>query len=155
MKTTMTLILIVPIMMIMTTHPLIMVIMLIIMSTLTAMFTGTMNNSYWFSYMLFLVMVGGMLVVFIYMTSVASNEKITFNLKPLFMTLPFMLLTNEMLHMNNMNVKLNPTLEESMIKYINLPTMTIILMMVIYLLITLIATIKITKTIMGPLRQKY
>jgi NADH-ubiquinone oxidoreductase chain 6 len=41
--------------------------------------TGIMARNFWFSYILFLVFLGGVLVLFIYITRLASNEKFIFS----------------------------------------------------------------------------
>ncbi len=43
----------------------------------------------------------------------------------------------------------------SLIKYFNFPNNLIIIIIIIYLFITLIAVVKITKFLYGPLRQKF
>nr|YP_010352242.1 NADH dehydrogenase subunit 6 [Reticulitermes dabieshanensis]UOL50336.1 NADH dehydrogenase subunit 6 [Reticulitermes dabieshanensis] len=55
-------------------HPLAMGMMLLLQTMMTCMISGTMYKSFWFSYILFMIMIGGMLVLFMYMTSLASNE---------------------------------------------------------------------------------
>nr|ARH54387.1 NADH dehydrogenase subunit 6 [Gastrallus laevigatus] len=138
------------------THPLMAVILLIITTTCTAMMTGNMLSTFWFSYMIFLIMVGGMLVVFIYMTSIASNELLKMNLKTITMLIPItmtLMILEETLSMD-FNIK-ESNYETMMIKFINYPFIWITITMVLYLLITLIATVKITNMKMGPLRQKY
>nr|YP_009450457.1 NADH dehydrogenase subunit 6 [Stegobium paniceum]ARH10880.1 NADH dehydrogenase subunit 6 [Stegobium paniceum]QCI56379.1 NADH dehydrogenase subunit 6 [Stegobium paniceum]QDH12152.1 NADH dehydrogenase subunit 6 [Stegobium paniceum] len=139
-------------------HPLMMVIMLIIISTLTAMKLGTLYSTFWLSYMLFLVLVGGMLIIFIYMTSIAPNEKFKMNNKifiSIIMVFPLWFMndfyTNYM-YMNNLLMKAN---EMMMMKYINFPNVFLPTMMILYLILTLIVVVKITKINMGPLRQKY
>nr|ALO76159.1 NADH deshydrogenase subunit 6 [Anobiinae sp. GENSP01] len=155
MSTTITL----SIMFVILTHPLIMVISLVMLSTLIAMITGIKSSSYWFSYMLFLIMVGGMLIVFIYMTSVASNEKIKVSFKSLtymLMIIPTMFMMNFMMKNSMKMQKFNFKLQDMMMsKLLNMPNITLMMMMIIYLLVTLIATVKMTKLNQGPLRQKF
>nr|QNV11699.1 NADH dehydrogenase subunit 6 [Rhamphomyia barbata] len=55
-------------------HPLAMGLMLLMQTFLICLITGLMTKSFWFSYILFLIFLGGMLVLFIYVTSLASNE---------------------------------------------------------------------------------
>nr|AGO50137.1 NADH dehydrogenase subunit 6 [Kamimuria wangi] len=58
-------------------HPLAMGLMLLLQLFLVTLITGFMTQSFWFSYILFLVFLGGLLVLFIYVTSLASNEMFT------------------------------------------------------------------------------
>nr|APX39560.1 NADH dehydrogenase subunit 6 [Chrysolina bankii] len=149
-------------------HPMSLGLILLIQTILISSITGMMNYNFWFSYILFLIMVGGMLILFIYMTSVASNEKFKFsfmmmNLIVLVMILFLLLLlfTDQfyysfymnMSDMMNQNYTKNYNL--SMNKYMNFPNNFIIYMMITYLFITLIMVVKITNYYYGPLRQKF
>nr|QNG56233.1 NADH dehydrogenase subunit 6 [Platisus bicolor] len=146
-------------------HPLSFGLILLIQTILTTMITGMMTLNFWYSYILFLIMVGGMLILFMYMTSIASNEKFKLSLNlfyifnfMLIMMIPlFMYFNNNMKFFNenmmNQNFQLNFPL--SMNKYMYMPSMMIYLMIIIYLLITLIAIVKITNINYGPLRQKF
>lgn len=101
-----------------------------------------------------------MLVVFIYITSVTSNEKFTLKTKPLiirFLVIFPLILINKLPKnfINNTTNFSNKTQEFIINKFINLPIIILIIIIIIYLLITLIATVKITKIKLGPLRQKY
>nr|YP_009775110.1 NADH dehydrogenase subunit 6 [Blaps rhynchoptera]QJA14896.1 NADH dehydrogenase subunit 6 [Blaps rhynchoptera]QJA15166.1 NADH dehydrogenase subunit 6 [Blaps rhynchoptera] len=142
-------------------HPLSMGSILLIQTIMVSMITGNFNQNFWFSYILFLIMVGGMLILFMYMTSIASNEKFKFNKKmiglplmmiPLIMMVePYskkMIMSNEMMPTNKLI-----ELTSSMSKYINFPLSMIIIFMMMYLLIVLIATVKITNFKQGSLRQ--
>nr|QWB85919.1 NADH dehydrogenase subunit 6 [Epiglenea comes] len=145
-------------------HPLSFGLILLMQTILTALITGTMSYNFWFSYILFLIMIGGMLILFIYMTSIASNEKFKFSSKltlmfylSLFPTMLYMLdlyffniMSNFDLNMYINNFSINLTLN----KFINWPQNMIFMMMIIYLLITLIMIVKITNINYGPLRQK-
>nr|WCQ78452.1 NADH dehydrogenase subunit 6 [Agriotes sp. GTI-106] len=147
-------------------HPLSMGFNLLIQAILIALITGMMSHNFWFSYILFMIMIGGMLVLFIYMTSVASNEKFLYSNKLMIMML-MMFMTMVMLSVidpfsnyilsTNMDMemfKMNSMFSLSLSKYINLPSNWIMISMIIYLLITLIAVVKITNITYGPLRQK-
>nr|AYR05374.1 NADH dehydrogenase subunit 6 [Coleoptera sp. ACP-2013] len=149
------------------THPLSMGFTLLIQAILIAMITGLLSHNFWFSYILFMVMIGGMLVLFIYMTSVASNEKFLYSNK-LSILLLYLLMTIFMFpfidsfnsyqtstNMDMMMYELTPMFNLSLSKYINMPTNWIMVLMIIYLLVTLIAVVKITNITYGPLRQKF
>nr|QNP10081.1 NADH dehydrogenase subunit 6 [Ochthebius perpusillus] len=145
-------------------HPLSMGMILLLQTITVALITGMLNFNYWFSYILFLIMIGGMLVLFIYMTSVASNEKFKFNNMIMIMTISSMmmmmimnmLIDNFFIMMNNYSSKLNSTSNYLMLsKFFNTPTNMIMFLMIIYLFITLIAVVKITDFKLGPLRQKF
>nr|YP_010309818.1 NADH dehydrogenase subunit 6 [Oenas fusicornis]UMR54935.1 NADH dehydrogenase subunit 6 [Oenas fusicornis] len=142
-------------------HPLSLGIVLLIQTTIISLISGKFCINFWFSYILFLIMIGGMLILFIYMTSIASNEKFKINFKT--MTLFIMLISSTTILLmikllpdlsikNNMLSFYNNQLEISMIKYTYLPLNLLLTFMIIYLFITLIAIVKIIDINHGPLR---
>nr|ARH54439.1 NADH dehydrogenase subunit 6 [Lebia chlorocephala] len=152
-------------------HPMSMGLILLIQTTLISLMTGMFSFSYWFSYILFLIMIGGMLVLFIYMTSLASNEMMKFSMKMMFYMIFIMSLTllsymlidymfmNPLFKNSNMIMMLNNMLKNdnmiSLNSIYNKPNNMITLMLVNYLFLTLIAVVKITNINYGPLRQKF
>nr|QED58045.1 NADH dehydrogenase subunit 6 [Anthonomus pomorum] len=147
-------------------HPLSLGCVLLIQTILVCLFSSVFYFNYWFSYIIFLSMIGGMLVMFIYMTSLASNEKF---LMPKFMLIfsVFMMMivglnmiftdnfysflissslsnTSQMINFSNLTLN----------KYFNYPHMQMMIFLMFYLLITLIAVVKIIDKNLGTLRQK-
>nr|YP_010572541.1 NADH dehydrogenase subunit 6 [Phlugiolopsis punctata]UZH35906.1 NADH dehydrogenase subunit 6 [Phlugiolopsis punctata] len=153
-------------------HPMAMMLIIILQTLIVALTTGMMTSTFWFSYILFLVFLGGMLVLFIYITSLASNELFSIPTKSLIIilmllsliisislisdsTLWNMLSSNE--EMNNIDNKFITLHDDSnylLTKLYNKPTDLITLMLVNYLFLTLIAIVKITNIFQGPLRPK-
>nr|AEH05041.1 NADH dehydrogenase subunit 6 [Plutella xylostella] len=153
-------------------HPMSMGMMILIQSMLTCLISGMMINSYWFSYILFLTFLGGLLVLFIYMSSIASNEifKISNNYLIIF---TLMMMTNILIsiyfmyNLNWMNFSSNKEMnnffsifsffnneeKNNLSKLYNNQTFLLMLMMIIYLLITLLAVVKITTIFYGPIRS--
>nr|YP_010878892.1 NADH dehydrogenase subunit 6 [Cantonius szechuanensis]WHE42531.1 NADH dehydrogenase subunit 6 [Cantonius szechuanensis] len=142
-------------------HPLSSGFNLMVQTILVSLMTGIMNINYWYSYIMFLIMVGGMLVLFMYMTSIASNEKFSYNnmtttyilIISLISCSLMMLKLNYMEMLNKNNEVLNWTM--SLSKFFTDKQMSMMILMIIYLFITLIAVVKITKIEYGPLRQKF
>nr|QLY90276.1 NADH dehydrogenase subunit 6 [Pherbellia dubia] len=151
-------------------HPLAMGLMLLIQTMLISLFSGLMAKSFWFSYMLFLIFLGGMLVLFIYVVSLASNEMFSLSMKMVLMALMILmssLILFFMIDKTSMNfISINNEMNEltDMISYkmensiylnklYNFPTNMITIMLMNYLLITLIAIVKITNMFYGPLRK--
>nr|YP_010946853.1 NADH dehydrogenase subunit 6 [Rhabdoblatta nigrovittata]WGO57610.1 NADH dehydrogenase subunit 6 [Rhabdoblatta nigrovittata] len=143
-------------------HPLAMGLVLLMQTTLISIITGMSTQSFWFSYVLFLIFLGGMLVLFIYVTSLASNEMFTMSTKLImlsFMTLPaFYLIYNNYMNSFMNQETLNFTIINNytslpLIKLYNNPTSIITIMLATYLFLTLIAVVKITNIFKGPLRQ--
>nr|QNJ33290.1 NADH dehydrogenase subunit 6 [Hermerius intermedia] len=148
-------------------HPLSFGMILLMQTTLIAMITGMMNYNFWFSYIMFLIMVGGMLILFIYMTSIASNEKFKFSSK-IFMfmlvmmttLMPFLLmdelLTNMSSYYYELTCQKNFMMNEfSLSKFMNMPMNFNLILIIMYLLISLIMVVKLTNLKKGPLRQKF
>nr|YP_010422517.1 NADH dehydrogenase subunit 6 [Penthe kochi]USG58932.1 NADH dehydrogenase subunit 6 [Penthe kochi] len=146
-------------------HPLSLGLILLIQSLMISMITGNFCLNFWFSYILFLVMIGGMLILFMYMTSIASNEMFNLNIKNLIFMLILTIILMTMFYKNlNFNLNLNIINSDSLnlssseknymiiMKFIFNPSLMILLFMIIYLFITLIAVVKITQYNQGPLR---
>nr|YP_010239070.1 NADH dehydrogenase subunit 6 [Phrosinella nasuta]QTF74304.1 NADH dehydrogenase subunit 6 [Phrosinella nasuta] len=154
-----------------TKHPLAMGLTLLIQTTLICLTSGFLAESFWFSYILFLVFLGGMLVLFIYVTSLASNEMFTFSMKLTMMSIIFFILSMIMLFMLDMNLStqhsmtlIKPTFDMdsyttenslSLNKLYNYPTNLLTILLMNYLLVTLIAVVKITSLFKGPIRQMF
>nr|YP_010946411.1 NADH dehydrogenase subunit 6 [Haplosymploce aurantiaca]WGO57129.1 NADH dehydrogenase subunit 6 [Haplosymploce aurantiaca] len=144
-------------------HPLAMGLILLIQTMLISLISGLISQSFWFSYVLFLIFLGGMLILFIYVTSLASNEMFFLSTKILMSSLTLMLLiflillnmkqsiwqNQEMINFMYMN----NTLLNSLTKLYNQPTGSITILLASYLFLTLIAVVKITNIFKGPLRQ--
>nr|YP_010946970.1 NADH dehydrogenase subunit 6 [Sigmella normalis]WGO57727.1 NADH dehydrogenase subunit 6 [Sigmella normalis] len=142
-------------------HPLSMGLTLLIQTILISLMSGMITQSFWFSYILLIVFLGGMLILFIYVTSLASNEMFFMSTKMLLTMMittitlmillkniePFMQNTESMnfFPMNNNN--------ETLTKLYNQPTKTITVILASYLFLTLITVVKITNLHKGPLRQ--
>nr|AMW68005.1 NADH dehydrogenase subunit 6 [Inocellia fujiana] len=139
---------------------LIMGFLLIIQTLLISLITGFINNLFWFSYILFIIMIGGMMILFIYMTSLASNEKYQFSssffsMNIFFlMIIIFMLIIIDPFYFNLINMNNEMSTIFNLNKLYNLNSKNITLISIIYLLFTLITVIKITNKNLGPLRQK-
>nr|UQJ73691.1 NADH dehydrogenase subunit 6 [Potthastia sp. 1XL] len=154
-------------------HPMAMGLTLLAQTFIICIITGNYSKTFWFSYVLFLIFLGGMLVLFIYVTSLASNEMFSFSMKMFMMASIFMFLcllimlildnnilmnylslNNEMLNM--MNIK-SFIIENSISlnKLYNFPTNLMTILLINYLFLTLIAAVKITNMFEGPLRPKY
>nr|YP_009180600.1 NADH dehydrogenase subunit 6 [Procambarus alleni]ALM30825.1 NADH dehydrogenase subunit 6 [Procambarus alleni] len=148
-------------------HPLSMGLTLFIQTLIICITSGFSNNSFWFSYILFLIFLGGMLVLFIYVASLASNEMFGVS----FVTL--LSLTFVMLMMCLISFFMDPLLTTSKFsissssilftyKFSNAPLMTstiynsssmmFTLFIISYLLLTLFAVVKIINVHSSPLR---
>nr|AWB98755.1 NADH dehydrogenase subunit 6 [Anopheles parvus]AWB99080.1 NADH dehydrogenase subunit 6 [Anopheles parvus] len=150
-------------------HPLSMGLMLLVQTFLTCLITSIYVKTFWFSYILFLIFLGGMLILFIYVTSLSSNEmfSMSFNLVMLTLLIFFIsttlflfmdkslmdqfILNMETQKMSNLTNLINENIL-SLNKMYNFPTNIITLLLINYLFLTLLVTVKITKKFYGPLR---
>nr|YP_009692446.1 NADH dehydrogenase subunit 6 [Rhagovelia reitteri]QEH58858.1 NADH dehydrogenase subunit 6 [Rhagovelia reitteri] len=143
---------------IMVNHPLSMGFLLILQTITTAMIMNMIMKNSWYSYILTLIMAGGMLILFMYMASIASNEIMKFSLKMimpaiLIMMLFFMETENFMnFESNKMNLEMNQTL--SLMKLFSTKSLIITILLALYLLMTMIYVISIINIFKGPMRMK-
>nr|YP_009485731.1 NADH dehydrogenase subunit 6 [Scipinia horrida]AVZ00867.1 NADH dehydrogenase subunit 6 [Scipinia horrida] len=142
-------------------HPLSMGFALILQTITISMITGQLINNFWFSYILLITMLSGALVLFIYMASIASNEKFHTSIK-MMMLLTLMLITMY-LYMDNKLIKTAPMMETislnnnqmiSLTMLFNMNNMMITILIVSYLFLTMIAISYIVNVFEGPLRMK-
>nr|AFQ62240.1 NADH dehydrogenase subunit 6 [Nargus velox]ALO70734.1 NADH deshydrogenase subunit 6 [Nargus velox] len=143
-------------------HPLSMGFCLLIQTIQFSLISGYISLNFWFSYIIFLMMISGMLILFLYMTSIASNKKFKLMKWSFYIWLFFISIMSSLLilninlfKINNLNMFNNYNMNFMLTKFFNMPLSMILFMMIIYLLITLIATVKITNMKSGPLRQKF
>jgi NADH-ubiquinone oxidoreductase chain 6 len=145
---------------------------LLLQSIIISVTTGILLKTFWFSYVLFLVFVGGILVLFIYVTSLASNEIFNFSIKIFFffilgfriLNLIFFLFDKRFNLMNfesidriASNFSTKRFHQENILfinKLYNFPINFITIILIIYLFLTLVAVVKITNIFEGPLRPK-
>nr|YP_010292347.1 NADH dehydrogenase subunit 6 [Gonimbrasia tyrrhea]ULO26072.1 NADH dehydrogenase subunit 6 [Gonimbrasia tyrrhea] len=156
-------------------HPLSMGLMILIQTFLMCLLSGMLIKTYWFSYILLLTFLGGLLVLFIYVSSIASNELFSFNLKiKLFILFFFSILCCTMYmymynlkwinffinysEMNNFQYITTLIFNENKInlnKLYNKQTFLMTFLLIIYLFIAMIAMVKITNIFYGPLRSNF
>nr|UAT98102.1 NADH dehydrogenase subunit 6 [Laothoe amurensis] len=155
------------------THPLSMGFMILTQTMLTCMLSGMLIKTYWFSYILFLTFLGGLLVLFIYVSSIASNEMFSLsnNMKITMIIFLLMLVLIQGLFYKNltwMNLNYNSEMDKfsnllffnnenkiNLNKLYNNYSSMLTMLLIIYLFITLIAIVKITNIFYGPLRMFY
>nr|AEP27564.1 NADH dehydrogenase subunit 6 [Melanobaris laticollis] len=132
-------------------HPLSLGGTLLIQTIMISLMTGLMYKTFFFSYILFMIMIGGMLVMFIYMTSIASNEKfkmpkmiLLFYSMMFFLILITLMMDNFYFNFPLMNFTMpSKFINFTLNKFFNLPNMKMLLILIFYLFITLIAIVKI------------
>ena len=142
---------------------------LLVETVLVAIASGLISNSFWFSYILFLIFLGAILVLFIYVASIASNEPFSFRFKSLllFSLRSFIILTiiffDHIFLSNKVSIS---TSSLSSIKIFwsdalqispiyNIPSFIFTIFIIVYLLLTLIVIVKIINISSKPLRFSY
>nr|AWV84404.1 NADH dehydrogenase subunit 6 [Tettigades dumfriesi] len=148
-------------MIMLTSHPLSMGCTLLLETILASVMCSLNMSNYLLSYILFLIFVGGMLILFMYMSSIASNEKFyLFN-----MMLIVIMMIISILIVNKLNLSLEHNLYNNTINLLSLHTNLIMnklymlpsgmltLMMIIYLLFTLIVVSNIVGIKFSPLQS--
>nr|UBI44049.1 NADH dehydrogenase subunit 6 [Leptomithrax sp. QNL-2021] len=146
-------------------HPLSLGLVLLTQTILISLSSGLNTHSFWFSYILFLIFLGGMLILFIYVASLASNEFFKFSYSYLFLSLSFIFLFTFLSFFLDLNISSplnslpissisNP---QNLIMFIiswiySYSIMKTTLFIIFYLLLTLIVVVKITNLFKGPLR---
>nr|YP_009525275.1 NADH dehydrogenase subunit 6 [Hymenocera picta]AXS63679.1 NADH dehydrogenase subunit 6 [Hymenocera picta] len=151
-------------------HPLAMALSIIFQTTLICILCSVTSVSTWFSYILFLIFLGAVLVVFSYIAALASNEKFSTSFKSvagllmvLFILLPVSFISNPLnsqIKWESLNSSFNnyltinaPHLPPLLSKMYNLSFSPITTFIIIYLLITLIVVVNMAPTSAGPLRK--
>uniref|UniRef100_UPI0030E1A0A4 NADH dehydrogenase subunit 6 n=1 Tax=Tubuca alcocki TaxID=2083288 RepID=UPI0030E1A0A4 len=144
-------------------HPLAMGLVLLIQTLLISISLGLSSFSFWFSYILFLIFLGGMLVLFIYVASIASNEAFIpstsyliffflatfFSVTFLFID-PIMTTSSSSLPWSSFSISTSVPMIISWIY--NSPSMNFTIFIICYLLLMLIIVVKIINLFKGPLR---
>lgn len=151
-------------------HPLSIGMLILIQTLITCLLSGILIKTYWFSYILFLTFLGGLLVLFIYVSRIASNEIfiISNNIKIIFFIILTIILIIQFIFIENLNwinlinnseinnflntIFLNNENKINLNKLYNNNSSILISILIIYLFITLIAIVKITNIFFGPLR---
>lgn len=140
-------------------HPLRMGITLIFQSICIRILTGIIS-SFLFSYIIIIIILRGILVLFIYISNVASNEKfyITSKNSLLILLIPLLIIKQDSIIYNLHNYKTNSTIKydisTSLRKLFSSETVPLIIIIVLYLLFTIIVISSIVNIHEGPIRSK-
>nr|UYK52154.1 NADH dehydrogenase subunit 6 [Zaraea sp. CSCS-Hym-MC0131] len=144
--------------------PLPMGLILLLQTLLIAVYSGISSYTFFFSYILFMILLGGMLVLFIYISSLTPNMKFKFNKSILIFSLLILIILMILMSYynfnNNINVmdinlpqENNHLLKMSLKKMFDCPDNKIMFILINYLLMTLFISVKIINIKKGPLRK--
>nr|AII19584.1 NADH dehydrogenase subunit 6 [Savignium sp. BKKC-2014] len=140
-------------------HPLAMIFILILQTLFISISMYLITQFPWFSYTLILVFLGGMLILFTYMSNIASNEMFKPNLK---MMIPliispiitiFLNMPKQNLSFESKSTFYNQFNNLMIFKPFSMTIMPMTLLMASYIILTLLTVVKISKMNKGPLRM--
>nr|YP_009251213.1 NADH dehydrogenase subunit 6 [Bactericera cockerelli]ANA07534.1 NADH dehydrogenase subunit 6 [Bactericera cockerelli] len=140
-------------------HPISLGFMILMQTILVCMLTRILTFSAWIPLSMFLVMVGGLMVVFTYVNSICSNSKFSFTswkMTLFYMITPTYIIYTQPLVFNyydNLQLKDNFNLE--FVKLFLTINIYSSMFTFLYLLIALIIMINLIGLTKGPLRKKY
>lgn len=130
--------------------------MLLLQTILSIIYINTILNSSWFTLITFLIIVGGLLILIMYIRRVASNEKFKINLNISLLFFIRILYIDEFIRdyviNENQNLIEQNDLNLSLLKIYNMKSIYITLILVIYLLLTILSVSRVVKFFEGPLR---
>nr|YP_026050.1 NADH dehydrogenase subunit 6 [Xibalbanus tulumensis]AAS00891.1 NADH dehydrogenase subunit 6 [Xibalbanus tulumensis] len=144
-------------------HPMLLAMLTVLQSLMISMFMSMINSISWFSFILFIVFTGGLMVLFIYMTSLAPNEmlpspKTKTSIKIITMSVITVIILSPLLPKHMMS-QMNMTDMEQLIDFspaisyfFSMPTSLMVITLMTFLLITLAAVNSMMSKKPGPLR---
>nr|YP_008378746.1 NADH dehydrogenase subunit 6 [Brachycybe lecontii]AFR77043.1 NADH dehydrogenase subunit 6 [Brachycybe lecontii] len=139
----------------MNTHPMLLGLITILVSFFMTMSIGLMMSSFWISYILFLIYLGAIMVLFIYMISLSPNEIFTKLNLSIIMMMFMMSIIIYLISSNLFSLNLSYAITMKFTKLFSMSMFLITLMMMIFLLFSLFAIMKITKFYQGPMRPSF
>nr|WMV00435.1 NADH dehydrogenase subunit 6 [Maoricicada phaeoptera] len=141
-------------------HPLSMGMILLMQTMFSCLICSFYLSCYLFSYILFLIFIGGMLILFMYMSSIASNEKFFFSTKLMMLNFLFLSLISlfNLIDLKTLSTSKNIVTyvtynDYMMMKMYIIPSGMMTLILTIYLLFVLIVVINILTVNMLTLRS--
>lgn len=143
---------------------------LLAITTIVSLATRITILSSWFSYILFLIFIGGMIVLFIYVARISPNEKFKIPTQKIITIIVIIVITILLIirtiyyyqpwelipSITTSNITENSKIIITKIfsaKIYNKSTYSTTIITILYLLITLIAVVKITNSFEGPMRN--
>lgn len=142
-------------------HPLSAGLNLIICTVLIRIFSSILIKKFWFSYILILIFVGGILVLFIYIISLSPNKKFKISIKFLILSVFFVIIIyiifRQIIFIFELNFNFKSSINSnfySSVKLFNSSSSLFTISSVLYLFLVIISVNKITKSNKGPLRAQ-
>nr|UNO53973.1 NADH dehydrogenase subunit 6 [Haemaphysalis concinna] len=136
------------ILLMMMTHPLMMLMSVMLLTLYMSMIFYLISQFSMISLIMVLLILGGMLVIFMYMVSLTPNNKISFNFKMLVSIFFMLFLLNVEIQMKNLDMQIFNKIYFT--NYMNL-----IMLMMMYLILSLNVVMKLTNSNMTPMKMSY
>nr|YP_008757644.1 NADH dehydrogenase subunit 6 [Nesidiocoris tenuis]AFI54859.1 NADH dehydrogenase subunit 6 [Nesidiocoris tenuis] len=147
-------------------HPMSMGLILIIQTIMVSMYIGVKMKTFFMSYLMLIMILSGMLVLFIYMASVASNEKFKYSNKMLMSfiimfiliwvstyKLKWTIVSNKV--MSNTHLLFNKESDIQFLSKMFSECMSITIMLMLYLFYTMIVVNFMVSNHQGTMKTKY
>lgn len=137
-----------------TYHPILLTIITVTQRLIICLTANLIIKNSWISYVLFLIFLGGIIILFIYICRLASNELFTKKIKTnniIFIITGYLIISiivKKKLNQNNLDYKI------LFIKIFNKIILRVTIILILYLLLVLVITVKNTSLHLGPLRTK-
>lgn len=123
----------------------------IIFSTLIISISITISIQSWFPIILFLIYVGGLLVIFAYFVSIQPNQQLI-----IIKIITIIILTFSIFIPTSLNYSSSPTPEsinkQTILELLSIYNIQTLIFLALILFLALVAVVKITKIYIGPLR---
>nr|WRW11493.1 NADH dehydrogenase subunit 6 [Corythucha ciliata] len=139
-------------------NPLTMVFTLLIQTFIVSSISAIFISSFWYSYMLIMIMISGLLILFMYMASIASNEKMIFSFNAMIPAMLLVLLffkqTEVLMFLKEMYMSNNLIYQElTMNKLFNSKFIIPSIMMIMFLFMMMMVISFIVSKTEGPMRK--
>jgi len=153
-----------------TIHPIFILIITTIYRALICLNLSNWNTNFIYSFILFLIIIRGLLIIFLYFSRLISNEQLTIKWNiyiPILLTTIIPILINSFKNNTYINyiiyksrenqciIHINQKLFSNIINLYNYPYNYITIISILYLLIRLITIIKLTNINLKPIRKIY
>nr|QWT29499.1 NADH dehydrogenase subunit 6 [Erpobdella sp. JP-2021] len=130
----------------------ILLLFMILLMALTISWLTAMMYSAWYSFLVFLIYVGGMMVMFSYFVALSPNQFMKIKTSALTMTMTMLMLSLPMIASTLPTSQLNQEQSFSSMLLYSSYNIPILLLMIIMLLIMMIMVVKLSNLSKGPLR---
>jgi len=141
-----------------TSHPIAIIIIIVAQTFILCVSIWLFLRTGWFSYIIFLIYLGGLIVLFIYISRLAFNEK--FNIIDKELSAQFIFSAVILITLISLSAEIKTfkpikiEINEFIFKIFSFSSTLLTTLTIIYLIITLIVVVKITAQFFGPLRTK-